>query len=85
MIAGFMHGFTGHDDKSEMEQCYKDSPEFLADMCDVYANLVTKDNQKVLSAIQKFMGDLPQFHTFMEPCKKIGTIDADFTVVRTWF
>ena len=27
-LAGFMHGFTGHDDKAEMEACFADDDAF---------------------------------------------------------
>lgn len=84
-VAGFMFGFTGHDDKADMEQCFKDTPEFRTDMCNVYANLVTKDNQKVLEAIQKFMSDLPKFQSYMAGCSGKGTVSADFAVLSNWF
>ena len=84
-IAGFTHAFTGHDDKAIAEQCWHDTPEFRADMCDVYANIITKDNQKVLAAIQKFVGDLPETHDFMASCLGQGTFDADYDVLTTWY
>ena len=58
-IAGFAAGYTGHDDKAILEGCYKDTKEFRADICDIYANIITKDNRKVLAALQKFNSDLP--------------------------
>jgi len=55
-------------------------------MCDIYANIITKDNQKVLAAVQKFLGDIPEFHTWMvEGCSNVGTVDADWAVVAEWF
>ena len=80
-----MYGFTNHNDKADMEKCFKDTPEFEADMCDVYANLITKDNQKVLIAIQNLVADLPEFHTYMQGCAGFGTVLADWNVVATWF
>ena len=68
-----------------MEKCFQDTPQFQADMCDIYSNIITKDNQKVLTAIQKFLSDLPEIKQFMEPCKSLGTINADWEVVATWF
>ena len=67
-IAGFVYAFTGHDDKAIAEQCWHDTQAFRDDMCDVYANIITKDNQKVLAAIQKFILDLPETHSYMESC-----------------
>ena len=55
-----MHGYSNaHNDKADMEACFKSTPEFRNDMCDVYNGMLTKDNQKVLAAIQSFMADLP--------------------------
>ena len=68
-IAGFASAYTGHDDKAILEGCYKDTPEFRADVCDIYANIITKDNRKVLAALQKFNGELPLIRHFMEPCE----------------
>ena len=50
-IAGFIYGFTEHDHTAEMEQCFHDTPEFEADVCDAYVDIVSKDNQKALEGI----------------------------------
>ena len=85
-VAGFMYAFTQHDDKAEMEACFKDSPQFEADICDAYANILTKDNRKVLEALQNLIQkDLPLFQQYMAGCTGQGTVMADFNVVAAWY
>ena len=53
-LAGFMHGFTGHDDKTEMEACFADDDAFETDVCEFVADFRTKDNRKVMKDSKKF-------------------------------
>lgn len=46
-IAGFMEGFTGNNKKTGVEQCFKDTDPFEQDICDIVADIRTKDNQKI--------------------------------------
>ena len=82
-LAGFMHGFTGHDDKAEMESCFADDDAFETDVCEFVADFRTKDNRKVMEGLQKVLGDLPEIKSFMSTCN--AQVQADRQVVGDWF
>ena len=82
-LAGFMHGFTGHDDKAEMETCFADDDAFETDVCEFVADFRTKDNRKVMEGLQKVLGDLPEIKSFMSTCN--DQVQADRQVVGDWF
>ena len=82
-LAGFMHGFTGHDNKAEMETCFADDDAFETDVCEFVADFRTKDNRKVMEGLQKVLGDLPEIKSFMSTCN--DQVQADRTVVGDWF
>merc|ERR1712151_1315133 len=44
-LAGFIFGFTGHDQKAYLESCYHDTPQFETDICNAVNDFSTKDNQ----------------------------------------
>ena len=81
-IAGFINGFTGKDDKTYLEGCFKDDDSFEQDVCDAVADFRTKDNQKVLEGVQKILSDLPKLNSYMAGCPNAT---ADFAVVQNWF
>ena len=82
-LAGFMNGFTGHDDKAAMEACFMDNDSFETDVCEFVADFRTKDNRKVMEGIQKVLGDLPEINSFMDSCP--ASVQADKAVVSDWF
>lgn len=51
-LAGFVHGFSGNDHKAYFETCIHINESFEHDVCSVVMNLRTKENQKVLEAVQ---------------------------------
>ena len=82
-LAGFMGGFTGNNNKADMEACFADSPQFETDVCEFVADFRTKENQKVLEGLQKLLGDLPLINSFMSTCP--ANVKADHDVVASWF
>jgi len=62
MMAGFVHGITGSDQKAYFETCFKDTDAFEKDVCDAVNDFMTKDNQKVLEGVKKIMSDLPELN-----------------------
>ena len=82
-IAGFMHGFTGNDNKAAMEACFQDNDGFETDVCEVVADFRTKDNRKVLEGIQKVLGDLPELNSFVSSCP--AQVQTDVGVLKNWF
>ena len=78
-----MAGFTGNNNKADMEACFADSPQFETDVCEFVADFRTKENQKVLEGIQKLLGDLPLINSFMSTCP--ANVKADHDVVANWF
>ena len=50
-LAGFFNGFTGNDDKADMEACFADNDSFETDVCEFVADFRTKDNRKVMEGI----------------------------------
>ena len=81
-IAGFMAGMTGNDHKADMEQCFKDTPAFEADVCNTIKAIQTKDNQQILQALQALLGDLPQLGTWMAGCPNEA---ADWATLANWY
>jgi hypothetical protein len=43
-IGGFMEGFTGHNNKADLETCFHDTDAFEQDICTFVADFRTKDN-----------------------------------------
>jgi len=82
ILAGFVYGFTNHDDKADLEACFQDTADFEQDMCDVADAFATKDNQKILGAIQTILGDLGAINTMLAGCPND---QADFVPVENWF
>ena len=82
-IAGFISGFTGHDDRTDMEACLKDDLSFQNDICSVVNNIRTKDNQKVLEAVQTLLHDLPEITADVSTCP--ANVQDDIHVVGGWF
>jgi len=82
-IAGFMHGFTGNDNKAAMEACFQDNEGFENDVCEFVADFRTKDNRKVLEGIQKVLGDLPELNSFVSSCP--AQVQTDVGVLKNWF
>ena len=83
-IAGFMEGFTGNNKKTEIEQCFHDNDPFEQDICDIVADIRTKDNQKIAEAMQKLLKtDIPEFKTFMSACP--ADVQTDFQAVGNWY
>ena len=82
-LSGFMHGFTGHDNKAEMEACFADTDAFETDVCEFVADFRTKDNRKVMEGLQKVLGDLPEIKSYMSSCP--ADVQADQQVVGDWF
>jgi len=82
ILAGFVMGFTGHDDRVDLEACFQDTDAFEQDMCDVAEAFATKDNQKILAGIQTVLGDLSEINTMLAGCPND---QADFTPSENWF
>jgi len=82
ILAGFVDGFTGHDDKADLESCLAVTDSFEQDMCDVADAFATKDNQKILGAIQTILGDLATINTMLAGCPND---QADFVPAENWF
>jgi hypothetical protein len=82
ILAGFVDGFTGHDDKADLESCLAVTDGFEQDMCDVADAFATKDNQKILGAIQTILGDLSTINTMLAGCPND---QADFVPAENWF
>jgi len=82
ILAGFVMGFTGKDDRVDLEACFKDTDAFEQDMCDVAEAFATKDNQRILAGIQTIMGDLSTINTMLAGCPND---QADFQPAENWF
>jgi len=82
ILAGFVMGFTGKDDRVDLEACFKDTDAFEQDMCDVADAFATKDNQKILAGIQTILGDLSTINTMLAGCP---ADQADFQPAENWF
>merc|ERR1719464_299690 len=82
ILAGFVDGFTGHDDKADLESCLAVTDGFEQDMCDVAEAFATKDNQRILGAIQTILGDLSTINTMLAGCPND---QADFVPAENWF
>lgn len=59
LTAGFIMGFTGHDDKTTLEGCFQDTTAFEQDICTFVADFRTKNNQKVIEGAKLVLQDLP--------------------------
>jgi len=82
ILAGFVDGFTGHDDKADLETCLTVTDAFEQDMCNVADAFATKDNQRILAAIQTIMGDLSTINQMLAGCPND---QADFVPAENWF
>jgi len=81
-LAGFIFGFTGHDQKAYLESCYHDTPQFETDICNAVNDFSTKDNQKVIEGVQTILKDLPQLKGFMDACPNAA---GDWAAISNWF
>ena len=82
-IAGFNMGFTGHDERTYIEGCFKDNDGFETDICTLVADIRTKDNQKIAEAVHQLVStDIPQLKTFMAACPNV---QGDWNEVANWY
>merc|ERR1712156_438168 len=81
-LAGFVHGFSGNDHKTEMETCFKDTDAFEMDVCSIVKAIMTKDNDQIMQAIHTVLQDLPEMKTFDAGCS--DAVRADMKVVGDW-
>jgi len=58
-LAGFVNGFTGHDDQAYLETCFKDTDSFEQAICTAVTDIETKDNRKVIEGVQVLMTQIP--------------------------
>merc|ERR1719266_1424728 len=81
-LAGFIHGFTGHDNKDYFRTCFADNDAFENDVCTMVNDFRTKDNQKVIEGVKKVLADMPEIKGFLDGCPNAA---ADVKVVGDWF
>jgi hypothetical protein len=81
-LAGFVHGFSGHDHKAEFETCFHDTPEFEEDICSIYSAIKTKDNEQIINAVHTILGDMPKIKSYLSACTDAT---ADVQVVGDWY
>jgi len=87
-FAGFVAGLTGNDHKAYYESCLKVSTQFETDLCEIEADFKTKDNQKVLQAVQKILADVPEIKGWLDLCPNTSadpTAQDDIVKLENWF
>jgi len=87
-FAGFVAGLTGKDHKATYESCLHVSTQFEMDICEVEADFKTKDNQKVLEAVQKILADVPEVKGWLDKCPDTSadpTAQDDIVVLENYW
>ena len=57
--AGFVAGFTDHNDKADFESCYHESATFDKDICTLVTDFESKDTKEIIAGVKLIMKDAP--------------------------
>ena len=80
--AGFVAGFTNHDDKADFESCYKESSTFDKDICTLVTDFASKDTKKIISGAEFILHNLPQLIGDLSACP--DNVQSDIKVTEDW-